>query len=125
MTSGVFSLVPRIGWRAVLSPYVKALLIVAAGTLIRLWLDPDRGRSSFTITFVAVLLAAWAGGLPATLLTQTAVLLFEMSYFGRPSGAAPQSWTRMLTGLGVYYFIGILVALLGEFMRAAQRRAAA
>ena len=125
MTSGVFSLVPRIGWRAVLSPYVKALLIVAAGTLIRLWIDPDRGRSSFTITFVAVLLAAWAGGLPATLLIQTAVLLFEMAYFGRPAGGPSLTWTRLLTSLGLYYFIGILVAVLGEFMRAAQRRAAA
>jgi len=32
---------------------------------------------------------------------------------------------RALTGLGAYYFVGVLVAVLGEAMRAAQRRAAA
>ena len=117
--------VPRGTWRAVLMPYAKALLIVAAGTLLRLWMDPDRDRSAFVISFVAMLLASWAGGLSGGLLAQTVAILIELTVFVRPAEAPPPSLMRALSGLGAYYFVGVLVAVLGDAMRAAERRAAA
>src|SRR5262245_29508060 len=90
--------------RGVVAKYLKVLVIVAVATLIRYWLTPIVGRSSFSVTLIAALLAAWAGGLPVTLLAQTAFLVIEVVLFADDQPRPPGGGVRALLGVGAFYF---------------------
>ena len=87
----------------ILLPYVKALLIVAAGTMLRMWLEPVLQQSAPALTLTTVLIAAWVGGLPATLLAQTVAIILTVIYFGRPEDAPREPGAKVLIVLVTYY----------------------
>ncbi len=115
---------PRDSLVSLLTKYVCVLAIVAAASLIRYVAQPYLGRSGFAVTLVAMLLAAWSGGLAASLVGQTAILFIEALMFADENPSEPTSYGRAAIGIGVFYFVGIVVALLSEYAHAARVRAA-
>jgi PAS domain S-box-containing protein len=89
--------------------------------LLRYWLDPILEGGGFSISLVAVLIAAWIGGLGPCLLAQAFSILINILVF---PPATPQGPTaRGFAGLIAFFVVGIVVAVLSDAKRAAQLRA--
>lgn len=110
---------PRRNW---LSRYGGALLAVAAAVLVLRWAHPHLGDGGFSVMFVAVIVAAWHGGLGPSLLALTLSLLCAM-LVPEPPGQTPDPPASVITGISVFFLVGITTALMSESMRAARRRA--
>src|SRR3982751_2929826 len=108
----------------VLARFASAVAIIGVATVARLLLDPYLGDNVPYITyFAAVALAAWYGGLGASLL---ALALggpgADYPFIPPPYAVVPTRLTDYL-GMGLYLGLGTGIALLCESLRAAHRRA--
>jgi signal transduction histidine kinase/ActR/RegA family two-component response regulator len=90
-----------------------------------MWLDPALAGGGYAFFFVAVILAAWHGGLGPALVTLVLTLVTSAWLFSSPPSAFPEPLPRAMIGLGVFFVMGIVTAVLSESMRKAQRRAEA
>lgn len=110
--------------RSAWSRYGWALSIATAATLVRMLLEPALEPGGFALSLAAILVAAWVGGLEASLLAQTLVLCAESLWFHEST----EPWRPSLRGaisMAAFYAVGSTVALLSEAVHAAQRRAQA
>lgn len=108
-----------------LKRYGSALLTIAIATLLGWWFESLLAGSGFMIFFAAVVIASWLGGLGPSLLALTSSLLISIWLFEPAPGSLPDPPIKVIAGLGIYFFVGIMTALLSESMRSAQRRAEA
>lgn len=99
--------------------YGVAVLAIFVAALVRLWFDSVLGGSGFALLFAAVVIAAWYGGVGPSLVALTLSLAISVWLFR----SEPEPAARVATGLAVFFFVGLVTALLSESMRAAQRRA--
>jgi PAS domain S-box-containing protein len=81
--------------------------------------------AGFAVFFVAVVIAAWFGGLGPSLVALTLSLVASAWFFDAPPADAPEPAARVLFGISAFFFVGVATALLSESMRSAQRRAEA
>ncbi|HEV3006890.1 MAG TPA: ATP-binding protein [Pirellulales bacterium] len=109
--------------RRALAGYGGAIGAIVLATLLRRWLDPFLEESGFVIYFGAVVVVAWLGGLGPSLLALLLSLAAAAWFFAKPPGSAPDHPARVVLGLGFYFFVGVLTAVLSESMRGAKRRA--
>ena len=75
-------------WRSLLRRYGAALVAVVLATLLRMWLDPFlENRAPFSTYFVAIMFAAWYGGIGPSLMVMVVgafgggLLLHRASWF--------------------------------------------
>jgi signal transduction histidine kinase/ActR/RegA family two-component response regulator len=111
--------------RSPLARYGVALIAIVCAVVLRIWFDPALAEGGFAFFFIAVIVAAWYGGLGPALLALTLTLLVSAWLFSAPPSAVPEPLPRVLIGLGVFFLMGIIIAVLSESMRKAQRRAEA
>jgi PAS domain S-box-containing protein len=110
---------PRPAWIR----YGGAILAIAVAALFRFQLDPLLKDAGFTVFFIAVVIAAWFGGLGPSLLALISSLVVSGMFFASPPDDHEFPALRIFVGLGTFFFVGVLTALLSQSMRAAQRRA--
>jgi K+-sensing histidine kinase KdpD len=110
--------------RSAVSRYGSAVLLCAAATAARGLLDPVLDDTHPLATFfVAVVIAAWHGGMGPSLLTLALGTLAAMYWFMPPRNSFEVHRIGDQVGLGLFFFIGLVTASLCESLRAAQRRA--
>jgi PAS domain S-box-containing protein len=78
-----------------------------------------------TVYFVAILIAAWLGGLGPSVLALACGVAFSALFFGSPSGASLLASNNDWIELGLYLSTGTAMVILCELLNAAQRRAEA
>jgi PAS domain-containing protein len=105
--------------RSAAARYGAAILAIAVAALVRYWADSVLGGSGFSLFLAAVAVASWYGGLGPSLVALTLSVLISVWLFR----GEPQPAVRVWTGLAVFYFVGVVIALSSRSMRAAQRRA--
>ena len=108
--------------RRAITGYCGAALAIVLATLFRLWLDPFLEDAGFVIFFGAVVIVSWLGGLGPSFLALVLSLVASAWFFAKPPGTVPDPPARVLLGLGFYFFVGVLTAVLSESMRGAKRR---
>lgn len=111
--------------RSRLSRYGVALIAIVCAVGLRIWLDPALAGGGYAFLFIAVIVAAWYGGLGPALVALTLSVLTSAWLFSAPPSAFPEPLPRALIGLAVFFLMGIITAALSESMRKAQRRAEA
>ncbi|TMQ29596.1 MAG: DUF4118 domain-containing protein [Planctomycetota bacterium] len=112
--------------RSQLVRYGAALLAVAIAFLARKFLDPFLGNHHpFTTFYVAVTAVAWYAGLGPALLAIVLSYLAGDYFFISPRYAIDFSTPEHLADLSCFFFVGVVIALFTEAMRAAQRQAEA
>src|SRR5690349_11794589 len=106
------------------SRYGAAVASILVASFARWLLDPILGENVPYITyFVAVTFAAWYGGLGPGLLAVTLGAAAAAFLFIEPRNSILVHGLAHQLGMGLYLGLGILVVLLCESQRAAQRRA--
>jgi len=109
--------------REILKPYGAAVLAVIVALVFRMFLHPYLGeRVPFVTFFVAVVFAAWYGGLGPSFVATFLSALASAIFFIPPVGlgiAGVAGWT----GLLAFLFVGIGSSFLGESLYSAKRRA--
>lgn len=105
--------------RSAAARYGAAVLAIAIAALVRYGADSVLGGSGFSLFLAAVAVASWYGGLGPSLVALTLSVLVSAWLFQ----GEPQPAVRVWTGLAVFYFVGVVIALSSRSMRAAQRRA--
>src|SRR4051812_7967407 len=112
--------------RSTLVRYGVAFAALALATAARFALDPALGdHLPFVTYFVAIMAVARYGGLGPSLVTLALGSLAAIYFFVPPRGGLVPQGLPHLVGLGLYFFVGIVSALLCEALRAAQRRSEA
>src|SRR5271166_6199038 len=105
--------------------YGSALLSVALATLVRLALDPILGvRYPFITFYVAIVFIAWHCGLGPSLVAVSLSWLAIDHLLLQPHSTVPIFAEKSQIVLP-FFAIGLTIALLGESVRAARRRAEA
>ena len=110
-------------WRSALARYGAAAALVVLAALIVQWFGHLLGGASFGLFMTAVVIAAWYGGLGPSLLALVLSLAISTFFFGPPPNQPPAPLHQVLIGLIVYFFVGVVTAVLSDSMRAARRRA--
>jgi K+-sensing histidine kinase KdpD len=111
-------------WRSPVSRYGGAVLLSAAATAARGLLDPVLGDTHpFATFFVAVVIAAWHGGVGPSLLTLALSTLAALYWFLQPRNSFEVHSIGDQVAVGLYVFIGVVTASLCESLRATQQRA--
>lgn len=105
-----------------IAKYVSALSIAAAAIALRFLVDGELGSSAFVILLLGVLGAACIGGVGPGLLAQTIILVVHARYFAKPGAHAWPPPLRACVNLAAYYAVGLSVAVLSDFFRAARAR---
>ena len=77
------------------------------------------------VFFVAVIVASWYGGVGPSLVAMVLSVVVSAWLFSPPPGTPPDPAVRSLAGLAVFFFMGIMTAVLSQSTRAAQHRAEA
>ena len=108
---------PRISARR----YLLAFGCLAAGYLLRILLAPFLGHTAFAALLASVLAAAWIGGIGPCLLVQTTALLIEAMWFHEDREPARNRLQASIM-MGMFYGVGLAVAVLSELVHAARRR---
>jgi PAS domain S-box-containing protein len=114
--------------RSLLRRYGAALMAVVLATLLRMWLDPLlESRAPFSTYFVAIMFAAWYGGIGPSLMVMVVGALAADYFFIEPRGSLYlYNWVAYdvehEVALGLYFLVGIVIALLSESLRAGRRR---
>ncbi|HYP26574.1 MAG TPA: PAS domain S-box protein [Blastocatellia bacterium] len=105
--------------------YGTAVLSVAMATLIRLMLTPLLGpeRVPFITYFLAVVFAAWYGGLGPAMLVVVAGSLLASYFFIPPIGSFVPTDIGDALSLAIYVVVGTLIALLSNALHRARRLA--
>jgi PAS domain S-box-containing protein len=110
-----------LSWR-----YGTAIAVAGLATLARLVLDPLLGNNHpFLISLLCVVLVAWRGGMGPALLCLFLCAATATYLFVPPRNSFIISGLEHQIGLGVFCFVGVGCALLGEFQRDAWLRAEA
>src|SRR5918998_6606532 len=105
--------------------YAVAILSIALATAARFALDPALGDHLPYVTyFVAIMVVAWFGGLGPSLVTLILGSLVATYFFVPPRGSLVPQGLPHLVGIGLYFFVGLVSALMCEALREAQRRSA-
>ena len=107
-----------------LRQYIVAILAAVLAVLVRVLLDPLLGdNSAFVLAILAVVAAAWNGGLgPAVvclLVSYTATVYFVLP----PRQSFVVDGVANQLGTGLFVFVGLGCALLGESQRRARQAA--
>ena len=101
---------------------------VILATLLRMWLDPFlENRAPFSTYFVAIMFAAWYGGIGPSLVVMVVGALAADYFFIEPRGSLYlYNWVAYdvehEVAMGLYFLVGIVIALLSESLRAGHRR---
>jgi K+-sensing histidine kinase KdpD/ActR/RegA family two-component response regulator len=115
---GVKSTVRRV------APYALAVASVAAALSARFALDGILGdRQAFAMFYVAVAMTAWFGGVRPALAAIALGCFAGIWFFLPPRGAIGVLPPHDALEAGVYAFVGVVVTLLVDSTRRAQRRA--
>ena len=115
-------------WRVWFCRYGAAIVAVALATLLRIWLDPFlENRAPFSTYFVAIMFAAWYGGIGPSLVVMVVGALAADYFFIEPRGSIYlYNWVaydvEQEVALGLYFLVGIVIALASESLRAGRRR---
>ncbi len=97
--------------------YIVAVAAVAVSGLIRWQLDPLLGdHLPFATFFVAIVVAAWYGGLRAALLATVLGFLLALYFFVPPRFSFLVNSGPDLVGLMVYFVVGLSIAVFAEAM---------
>src|SRR5438132_9756630 len=109
--------------RSPFSRYGIAVLSVAAAAGVRWLLTPLLGENiPFATFFLAVIVAAWHGGVGPALLAAALGSLFAVRFFVPAQGVHFAADAVGWLALSVFLCVGLAVAFLSESMRAAQRQ---
>ncbi|MFN0017631.1 MAG: ATP-binding protein [Pirellulaceae bacterium] len=111
------------GYRTAPFRYGGAVLAIFFATLLRYWLDSLVEGAGLAVFFVALVIAAWYGGVGPFMLAFALSLASFRLFFPSPPDAAPDPPARVLIGLGAFFFVGIAAAILSESARRAKQRA--
>jgi PAS domain S-box-containing protein len=111
------------GYRAAPLRYGGAVLAIVVATLLRIGLDTLVEGAGLAVFFVALVIAAWYGGVGPFMLAFALSLASFRVFFPSPPDADPDPPARVLIGLGAFFFVGIATAILSESARRARRRA--
>jgi len=103
--------------------YGVTLAAVAAAVVVRRLLDPLLGdHLPFATFFVAVVIAAWVGGLRPALLATVLGFLLSLYFFVPPRYSIMLPTGPRLVGLATYFMVSLIIAGFGEAMRITQQR---
>jgi len=103
--------------------YGVTLAAVAAAVVVRWLLDPLLGdHLPFATFFVAVVIAAWVGGLRPALLATVLGFLLSLYFFVPPRYSIMLPTGPRLVGLATYFMVSLIIAGFGEAMRVTQQR---
>jgi PAS domain S-box-containing protein len=104
--------------------YFVAIAAVGVAWAVRAWLDPILGREVPYITFfLAVAMAAWAGGLgPGFLATALSLLIAWFFYIGPTDGFRVENLS-VSVGLGLFVAVALCIAGITSALRAAREHA--
>ncbi|HVF90010.1 MAG TPA: PAS domain S-box protein, partial [Blastocatellia bacterium] len=113
------------GRRSPLLRYGIAVLSVATATLLRLMLVPLIGaeRVPFITYFLAVVVAAWYGGLGPALLVVISGSLLAAYFFIPPENTIFVTELGDILSLAIYIVVGTLIAMLNNALHRARLRA--
>jgi two-component system, LuxR family, sensor kinase FixL len=104
--------------------YGFALAAAALAIALRRLLEPLVGEQApYTACFIAVVLAAWYGGLGPSLLALAASAAVSTYLFASPRGSFLVQGIDQQAGLALFLFAGIVVALLSNLQGVTRRRA--
>jgi PAS domain S-box-containing protein len=115
-------------WRSLFNRYGVALVAVILATLLRMWLDPFlENRAPFSTYFVAIMFAAWYGGIGPSLVVMVVGALAADYFFINPRGSLYlYNWVAYdvehEVAMVLYFLVGVVIALLSESLRAGHRR---
>ena len=105
--------------------YGVAVAAVAAATIVRWLLDPVLGNNVPYITFfLAVVIAAWYGGLRPALLATLLGFLLAWALFVPPRFSLALHSTADFIGLVVFLIVSLAIAGFSGTLRVAERRSA-
>ncbi|MFL5574639.1 MAG: DUF4118 domain-containing protein, partial [Gemmatimonadaceae bacterium] len=110
---------PRARWLRYLAPAA----VWAVALILTLVLAPWIQRELFTFFWVAVLFAAWYGGLGPALLAALAAVLVVDYYLVRPVGTLSTLGTDELRTFAIFVGVSLSVSFLAAGRARAQRRA--
>ena len=103
--------------------YGAAVVAVGAATLVRWLLDPVLGdQLPYPTFFVAVIFAAWIGGLRPALLATGLGFFVSWYCFLSPRFSLFSTSGVQFLGLGMYLMVSFAIAGFGEAMRVGERR---
>lgn len=106
--------------------YSAALLGVGAATAIRFALDPVLGEHlMFSMYFLAVSVAAWAGGIRPAMLTAILSSILANYLFSAPRGRLQIDNAEQLCGLIIFLSVSLLIGVLCEISLKSLARARA
>ncbi len=112
--------------RSVLTRYGMAVLAAAGAVVVRLLLDPLLGNSlPLLLACLAVVVTAWYGGFGPSLVALLLGLLSAAYFFLPPRHDLAASLDDQDLRVGGFLFLGVIIGLFSEGMRAARRRAEA
>ena len=112
--------------RRTLVVYGSALLGIGAATAIRFALDPILGEHvQFSIYFLAVSLAAWAGGIRAAMVTAILSSILANYIFSMPRGFFKLKDWEETVGLIIFFAVSLLIGVLCEISLKSLARARA
>ena len=106
--------------------YIIAILAAVLALLIRGALSPLlHGDHVFVLSLLAVIASGWLGGFGPALVTLTMTLIGTVYFFVEPRWSLLIALTSDQLAVGLFFFCGLVAALLGEAQRAARRQAEA
>src|SRR4051794_24499766 len=109
--------------RRTLYPYICAAVGVAAATEIRYLLSPELGQNLiFSMYYLAVSLAGWAGGLTPALVTALASSILANYLFTEPRGMLHIKSAEDVWALGLFVAVSLVIGILSEISLRAQAR---
>ena len=114
----------RTPWRSTLVDCGIAVGGVALATLVRQWLTPVLHDDQPFVTFyIAILFAAWLGGLVPAALTLGLGAAAGVFFFVDPPRTMHLHTADQIVGLMLYIFVGLAAIVFFEAIRAARARA--
>src|SRR6476469_2582393 len=102
---------PMKSHRSRLVPYGVALAAVSVAVLLALWLRHSEGKLEFPLSFAAVLVSAWYGGLGARLFAAVLVGIASIYFLFPPTGSFKVTGPRDLLHLGLFALAAIVISL--------------
>ncbi|MGD0652893.1 MAG: DUF4118 domain-containing protein [Thermoguttaceae bacterium] len=103
--------------------YGIAVIAVILATLLRWRLDPILDdHIPFTTYYAAIMFTAWYGGLGPSIFASISGAMLATYLFIQPRSSFFISDLEHQVGLGLYLFVGLVVTLLTESLRAGRRR---
>jgi signal transduction histidine kinase len=104
--------------------YFCAAVGIAAATEIRYFLHPELGQNLiFSIYYLAVSLAGWAGGLTPALVTALASSVLANYLFTEPRGMLQIKSAEDVWALGLFMSVSLVIGILSEISLRSQARA--